>query len=146
MSDALTVRPARAEDILRLSPRRFDRAWLADLAANLPDGPAFTGWVGDQIIMVAGIRPLWHGVGEAWAVSDSALDRHRVKAGRAVLRWLPEVIAGMGLHRVQASVHHRHAQSMRWLEWLGFRPEGLMAGYGPKGDGFWLYGLVRGGA
>lgn len=142
MSYPLTVHPAQADDVLRLSPRRFDRDWLAGLAHTLPDGPSFAAYANRQILMVAGIRPLWRGVGEAWAVSDRALTQHSIALARLVLRWLPEVIHGMTLHRVQATVHHRHAQSMRWLEWMGFRAEGFMPGYGPRGEGFWLYGLV----
>lgn len=137
----IEIRPACVADLDGFEGRRFDRAWIERLRGILPQlsGPAITGAIDGRVAMIAGIEPLWSGVGEAWAVTTPLVDRHRAAIARKVAAELPRQAADLGLHRLQAAVHDDHVRSRRWLEWMGFEPEGLMQGYGPDGAPYWRY-------
>lgn len=134
------VRPQPAQAELALY-----RDWLADrLDAYALRGCAFTGLVAGRVAACAGVRPLWPGVGEAWAVfSLEALDR-RFALFRATARGLATIENRQGLRRVQATCHENHPEAARFLQALGFRREGLLRRYGLCGEGdYWLYARTR---
>jgi len=89
------------------------------------------------------VTPLFPGVGEGWALADATAIGRPVLA-RAVRRRLPDVVAGLGLHRLQAACRADRPDRCRWLEWLGFRPEGRMRRYSAEGDDFIRYALLAG--
>jgi RimJ/RimL family protein N-acetyltransferase len=46
------------------------------------------------------------------------------------------------LQRIQASVHTRDKQAIRYVEWLGFENEGLMKKFGPDGSDYYRFARV----
>ena len=121
------------------------RDWLADrLDPYALRGCAFTGLIDGRIVGCAGVRPMWAGVGEAWAVfSVEALDRP-VSLFRAAARGLAALEDAQGLRRIQASCHAGHDAGARFLRALGFEREGLLRRYGLHGEGhYWLYARTR---
>lgn len=121
------------------------RDWLADrLDPYALRGCAFTGLIDGKVVGCAGVRPLWPGVGEAWAVfSLEALDR-RVSLFRAAARGLAALEDAQALRRIQATCHADHAAGARFLQALGFEREGVLRRYGLHGEGnYFLYARTR---
>jgi RimJ/RimL family protein N-acetyltransferase len=121
------------------------RDWLADrLDPYALRGCAFTGLIDGKVVGCAGVRPLWAGVGEAWAVfSLDALDRP-FALFRAAARGMATIEDRQGLRRIQATCHANHPEGARFLEALGFRREGVLRRYGLGGEGnYWLYARTR---
>jgi len=96
-------------------------------------GPAYTALDGNAIIGIAGVVILWPGVGEAWVYANPEIRRYPKTIHRAVKEKLDEIIAGYGLHRVQAFVLSDFETGIRWVKRLGFEEEGLMRAYTPDG-------------
>lgn len=134
----LAPQPAQAQVALY-------RDWLADnIDSYAMRRAAFSGVIDGRIVGCAGVRPMWPGVGEAWAVfSGEALIRP-FALFRAATRGLAAIEAAQGLRRVQATAHDGHAAAARFLEALGFRREGLLRRYGLWGEGnYYLYARVK---
>lgn len=106
--------------------------------ARLP-GPALTGRVGDQILMCGGMIPMGPTVGVLWALLSEAAASHMLTLHRGVRRFL-EINPP---RRLEATVEKGFPQGCRWLELLGFKPEGEMPGYGLNGETHLRYGKVR---
>lgn len=134
----VSPQPAQAELALY-------RDWLADrLDPYAIRGCAFTGLIEGRVVGCAGVRPMWAGVGEAWAVfSLEALDRPAALF-RAAARGLAALENARGLRRIQATCHADHAAGARFLQALGFEREGLLRRYGLRGEGnYHLYARAR---
>lgn len=106
--------------------------------ARLP-GPAFTGRVGDQILMCGGMIPMGPAMGVLWALLSEAAASHMLALHRGVRRFL-EINPP---RRLEATVEKGFPQGCRWLELLGFKAEGEMPGYGLQGETHIRYGKVR---
>lgn len=92
-----------------------------------------------------GVMPVWRGVGQAWAVlSEEILKDHPICLSRSAKMWLEHVERREKLRRIQAAVAVGHTSGQHWIQWLGFRYEGLMLNYGLGGRGdFHLYARVN---
>lgn len=134
------VRPQPAQAELALY-----QDWLADrLDPYALRGCAFTGLVAGRVVGCAGVRPLWPGVGEAWAVFSAEALMRPTALFRAALRGVAKIEDAQGLRRIQATCHADHEAGARFLRALGFRREGLLRRYGLGGEGhYWLYARTR---
>jgi len=83
----------------------------------------------EGIVACGGIVPLWRGVGEGWAITSELLAQYRLSFAKATLRYMGQVIEELKLERIQAVVMEGHIESMKWLEWMGFKQEGMMRKY-----------------
>lgn len=92
-------------------------------------GPAYTALVDGQPVCIAGVTPLWSGVGEAWALMAHGFEKYKLFVHRAVTYILNDIIINNDLKRVQASADCANDKAIRWLEHLGFENEGVMRKY-----------------
>lgn len=107
-------------------------------------GPAYTIIDGEEIIGCWGIVRLWGGVGEAWTVFSAAVARHPLWLHKTARRMIQDVMAGMGLDRLQVNVLAGSGRNCRWVERLGFHSEGTMERFGQNGEDYIRYALLRG--
>lgn len=117
------------------------------LARAMATGPAFT-MVEDEspaIIACGGILPLWRAVGELWMVSSPLVEAHGVKFTMAAIRMVEGVMREFEMERVQTSVDVRNEKSIKLLNLLKFKNEGVMRKY-IGGRDFFRYARVEGGA
>jgi len=105
-------------------------------------GPAFTARQGACVIACAGVMLFWPGVGEAWSVLSPCAAEHPM-IHRHVKRGLAGIIESHGLWRVQATVLDGFAKGERWITRLGFQFESAMPAFGPKGETYNRYAIVR---
>ena len=92
-------------------------------------GPAYTGWYDGGIVVIAGITILWPGHGEVWALFSKSFKNHKFFIHRESLRHIRWLATKHNLRRIQASALKDNESASRWLEHLGFTPEGDMPEY-----------------
>lgn len=111
--------------------------YIAAATLYSENGPAFTGFVEDIPIAVAGIMIPWPGLGTAWSFTTAQVAQFPCAFHRGIKRKIEEIAVEKGLRRLQMDIPHDHVVSRRWALRLGFRREGAMPKYGPTGD-LWL--------
>jgi hypothetical protein len=109
---------------------------------NLLKGMAYTLTTNGEIIACGGVMPFWKGVGEAWVVTSPLVEKYRLAFAKVVHNKLSEIIRRNGYERVQTCVHADFMSSRRWVERMGFKPEGLMKKY-IGGQDYVRYAWVR---
>jgi len=107
------------------------------------NGAAFTGLYEGKIVGCAGVRVLWKGVGEAWAVFSPNVIHLVKEAYVYVDKYLQIIMEDHGLWRVQCHVRTDLDIFSHYVENLGFEREGLMRKYGYDGKDRYLYSYVR---
>lgn len=129
------------EHLALMTPREPDASQsscLADYAAAAKlyseHGPAFTGFVAEMPIAVAGIMIPWPGLGTAWSFTTAQVAQFPCAFHRGVKRKIEEIAEENKLRRIQMDVPQSHTVSRRWALHLGFTAEGAMPSYGPDGE------------
>lgn len=99
----------------------------------------------EKPIACGGIMHAWPGLGFAWAVlSPLARRRPHVKITHdAVFASLTEYIKSQNLRRLEANIDSQLYVGQRWVERLGFVKESEMPCFGPQGQDFFKYVIVR---
>lgn len=120
--------PFRAEHLLAFSNRDTPvREEIALAIKKEQGGPAFTGLAGETIFGCGGVVIMWAGVGAAWITLSEAAAVYRIWMTRMVKRIMRDIMRAHGLHRLEATVREDSTINKRWIEALGFRPEGGIA-------------------
>ena len=89
-----------------------------------------------------GIIPLWNGVAEGWVISSKRIFKNRIRASRLIKKRTDILCAANKIWRLQTSVKANFTTGMRFAEFLGFKNEGLMRGYGPDKSDYYLMAKV----
>lgn len=114
------------DDLIRAMPD-FDKG-LVD--AEVP-GQSFTAMDDNTVIGVGGIRPLWPGVGEAWAIFPKNVAKYGRQIYRISRTLLEKVEAEYGYWRIQATARRDWDAAIFFLAALKFVPGGVLTKYGP---------------
>ena len=94
---------------------------------------------GGEIHAVAGIVPLWEGVGEAWAIPTKHIGKRKIVIGRHFKNTFHMVANDLKMRRVQAAVKVGFDKAHRLVRFLDMEEEGLMKKYGPEGADYVRY-------
>jgi len=97
----------------------------------------------DSVLAMAGIVPLWHGVGEAWSLMTPEAIIH-IKELHDKAKKVLESFFNQGWQRIQTTVRADFGQGKNWLEHLGFEDEGTMEKYGPDGKDYVRWARIKG--
>lgn len=122
-----------------MSPAHFGTDYRVLLDAYRQRGLAWSLLDGDEVIACGGIVILWPGVGEAWTVMGEKVKDYPL----AVAKALREGIERSGLRRIQATVRIDDGKARKLIGLCGFKPEGILEGFGPDGADFVSYARVR---
>lgn len=138
--------PFRVEHLYQIVPRETVNMDQAIAAAIRLEGlgPAFTAIDGERVIGCGGVARLWGRVGEAWTLFGAEIAEHPVWLHRTVRTMLRDIMDGMDLDRLQVNVLADSERNCRWVKRLGFRFEGLMERFGPNGEDYARYAMIRG--
>lgn len=101
-------------------------------------GPAYTGMVGRDVVICAGVIVDLPGRGTAWALLSNKACRHLLGCTRAVENFLRDV----EMRRVQTYIETSFEAGHRWAQLLGFTREGTLRAWGPAGEDYDLYARV----
>ena len=140
----MLVVPYRPEHLtlMRVQPAQaYMRPFIevGDYADALAASPAYTGMIGEQPVVCAGIILQWEGRAFAWALVSEDCCAHLFAATRAVARFL----ALRDERRIETTVRSDFAEGARWARMLGFEREGKMRAYSPDGRDYDLYARIR---
>tara|TARA_R100001082_G_C4357458_1_gene157604 strand:- start:1325 stop:1747 length:423 start_codon:yes stop_codon:yes gene_type:complete len=118
-------------------PKSFKDAFQKDGQVD-----AFTVMQGETVVALGGIHVLWNGVGEGFCMLSKHSDKWQTSIARYAKNMFEGIIENNGLHRVQASIHEKDPEAIRFAKWLGFENEGIMLHYGPDGSNYYRMSMV----
>ncbi len=140
--------PFRAEHMTEIGDLRAacglgNPAQLAEVAVAIEQhGRAWTGRIGERTMGCAGVLPLGHGRGNAWAMFSLEMPRRAFPAITAyALRVLDEA-QGEGFQRIETYVRLEFTAGVRWALRLGFENPFPMRKFN-AGDDYWMMERVR---
>lgn len=136
--------PYRPEHIRGLNLRAHELDYGTNSAYEKlgRNGPAFTLMVDAKPIACAGIEPYWPGMGEAWGIFSIHVYQYPIAVFKAAREGLDRIMQDWKLIRVQAVALKDFPSAVKFLERLGFEPEGEMRKYGPGGETFLRYARI----
>lgn len=97
--------------------------------ASLADSIGWTGMENDEVLGIIGVKILWAGVGDAWAVFTPQAQKYMLSISRKAKRGINTFMEEQKLVRLQTVVRVGNAVALRWAQWLGFHTEGYMEWY-----------------
>lgn len=107
-------------------------------------GPAWSlvegGDGGGRVLACGGAVRFWPGVGELWLWLGEGAGENPVALARRARLALGLLRQREGFVRLQAHVRQDNQAAIRFVEFLGLRPEGVCPGYGPDHATHHLYG------
>jgi len=115
------------------------RGWLKRMENK---DRAFTLVDNGHLVAAGGIIPIWEGMGEAWLIPSDVMPRYRLRVIKTLRRRIDEIIDADNLRRLQATVRADYDVAVRFIEFLGFKREGLMKNYGPGGADHYMYSRI----
>ena len=123
---------------------------LMDIDANFTEnridfalaGLSFTLLHNNNPVCSGGIVPLWNGVAEGWVISSKRIYKERIRASRLIRKRTDLLCAANKIWRLQTAVKSNFKTGLRFAEFLGFKNEGLMRGYGPDKSDYYLMAKV----
>ena len=121
---------------------------ISDEWRQLEHTSAFTWLIDGEIAMCSGIAVLHQGVGEGWALVRRDLKerfphdwKQLMREGRRFMH--SEHMPSLALHRLQIKANTRLSQAVATAQFLGFTKEALLRSYGPNGEDFLIYAIVK---
>lgn len=97
----------------------------------------------DVILAVAGVAPLWKGVGTVWTLISEDARKSGLRLSLGVRRLVDMAYVERGYWRLQATIKRGDETARLWIVGLGFSYEGTMLAYGPDGKTHDMYARVR---
>lgn len=105
-------------------------------------GMAYTLLHNNKPIVSGGIFPLWNGVCEGWVISSKRIFGVKIKAAKLIRHRTDILCAANKVWRLQTTVKANFKMGLRFAEFLGFKNEGLMRGYGPDKSDYYRMAKV----
>jgi len=105
-------------------------------------GLAFTLLDNNVPICSGGIIPTWLGNAQGWVISSKRIFRNKIKASRLIKERTDLLCANNKIWRLQTAVKADFKIGIRFAEFLGFKKEGLMVGYGPDKTDYYLMARI----
>lgn len=102
-----------------------------------------SGFCNGELLICAGVLAPWPNRGIAWALLSDSAKRHIHFIHKAVLEGLEYFIFRLKLHRIEADVCDDLPKAQEWAKHLGFVEESIMPNYGPRGETFIKYVILR---
>ena len=105
-------------------------------------GLSFTLLHNNNPLCSGGIVPLWNGVAEGWVISSKRILSNKIKSSRLIKERTDLLCANNKIWRLQTAVKADFKIGLRFAEFLGFKNEGLMRGYGPDKTDYYLMARI----
>ena len=102
-----------------------------------------SGFYDNALIACGGIMMPWPGYGVAWALLAPAARDHAVFVHRHFYKAIKFYLNDLKLRRLEANVCESTPKAIAWIERLGFIEESTMPGYGPQGETFRKFVILK---
>jgi len=93
----------------------------------------------DNVICMAGIVPIWDGVGHAWVRFSPDSSKHKIWLFKKIIIHMNHLVRTHGFWRIQATVARKHHSGCDWIEAIGFDMESILEKYGPFQEDHFMY-------
>ena len=103
---------------------------------------AFTLIDNGHLVVSGGIIPIWERMGEAWLIPSDQIPKYKLKIIKTLRDHISSITEEDGLRRLQATVRTDYEVAVRFIEFMGFKREGLMKNYGPDGVDHFMYARI----
>ena len=87
---------------------------------------AFTLIDNGHLVVSGGIIPIWERMGEAWLIPSDQIPKYKLKIIKTLRDHIDLITHEDGLRRLQATVRTDYEVAVRFIEFMGFKREGLM--------------------
>lgn len=91
--------------------------------------PSITEVVDKTYIACGGFILLWPNTAELWAKVSPECNQYVVEMNQIALNFISDTARALHLSRLQATVDKEFLMAKRWIEFLGFKKEGLLKKY-----------------
>jgi len=105
-------------------------------------GLSFTLLDDNKPICSGGIIPSWLGNAQGWVISSKRIFKNKIRAARLIRERTDLLCANNKIWRLQTAVKADFKIGIRFAEFLGFKKEGLMVGYGPDKTDYYLMARI----
>ena len=105
-------------------------------------GLSFTLLADNNIVLCGGITPMWDGVAEGWVIASKRIYDHKIKSVSAIKKRLDLLCTNNKIWRLQTAVKADFKIGIRFAEFLEYKKEGLMVGYGPDKTDYYLMARI----
>lgn len=140
----------RPYDVMCAKIRDKDSTVERECATRLALGPGLTVWVGEDVLMMAGLvifkSAPW--IGEYWILGSTLMDKLPVLTMKALRTITPHYTSVFfqeypDLKRIQAAIRADFIQSAKMSQLLGMKFEGVLRGYYADGVDAIMLSIVR---
>lgn len=148
----LTIVPFEVDHISRMDLREHDSMVLsaapdyAELSARMfaVNGFGYTALDAENhVVGAAGLVRIFPGTWEGWAYTTPLFQKYGIQVHRMAKRMLDEHFAQPDVRRIQCIVDAKYYDAMRWAEALGFKCESYLVSYGPEGQPYAMFAMVK---
>jgi len=104
---------------------------------------SFTLVKDSEILICAGVIPIWYGRAAVWALlSSGSSGSGMIKIHRETTKFINGVQEDSAYRRLEMHVDSCFKAAHKWAIMLGFTPEGEMQCFDPTGRDCWLYSRI----
>ena len=105
-------------------------------------GLSFTLLDNNVPICSGGIIPTWMGNAQGWAIASKRIFKNKIKAARLIKKRMDLLCVNNKIWRLQTAVKADFKIGIRFAEFLEYKKEGLMVGYGPDKTDYYLMARI----
>ena len=105
-------------------------------------GLCFTLLDDNKPVCSGGIIPTWLGNAQGCVISSKRIFRNKVKASRLIKQRTDLLCVNNKIWRLQTAVKADFKLGIRFAEFLEYKKEGLMVGYGPDKTDYYLMARI----
>ena len=105
-------------------------------------GLSFTLLCNREHVCSGGVVTLWNGVAEGWVISSKRIYKNRIKSARLIRKRADILCSANKIWRLQTAVKADFKIGIRFAEFLEYKKEGLMVGYGPDKTDYYLMARI----
>lgn len=135
----MDVRPFKMEDMDVLE---MEAETLPLFKKALQPKHSFTGVIGGRVMFAGGVIIGYPGVAESWFIKGKDVRDHGVAIAKAAYGVLAHCMDAFGLWRVQNHVRVDSDVNRKFVETIGFTPDGKLEGFFPDRSDAILYSVV----
>jgi len=132
----------RPEHLEQIRPR-IKQIHLGEVPAQVSNN-AVTIMDDDVPICLLGGLYIFPGIFHIWAIMTDDVTKKPTSFARACRNFLTNFIRNEKPRRLQMEMRLNYPEGLKWANFLGFQNEGIMRGFGPTGEDYYLMSMIPG--
>ena len=112
------------------------------IQAYVNESYGYTALLGDKVLLIGGVMPLFKGVGEAWLFTSPDISTYFITCFKLVKRYINDAERLFNLYRIEALVMSEFCQGHNFLKHLGFKGEGPVYCLDGQGNDYYRYSRI----